>query len=637
MNPPFEKEQDVDHVRHAYDLLKPGGRLVAIMGEHCFFAYGDKCSDFRFWLRETVQGREEKLAEGSFTGAGSFNQTGVAARIVVIDKPLPDTGYEEARNTLGHTDKFPVPKPAYVEPDRMPIPEEPLITNQQIRLFDDMAKLYEPTKWHDAERFIIDVLHERIERPKQAKSDMSMALKVTPATGQRVFEIPVWPNRLEDPEFQRSVWHEIGHYFDEARIHGAHSNTQRCLTTGKYSTYRKVTLLKFKEYIQQNRKKPHLTISVNGKKFDCIDDIKKDTEISPALVEKCAISFRKGEHDIERYLTQDIELFADGFAEYVCDQDKMRREVPELVAVYDNVFSSESKLYDFWESVAEANGRMAIPENPLEPGQQVRLFDKPEITAEDVAQLFASKAVPSEQMGFDFEKAYIEPSPFPTATHCPPICPIVPEVTVAKGNIVYTPMPYQQEAYEWLKGKHYALLADELGVGKTCSAILWAADLRPALVIAPANAVINWAEKEIKGMWRPHDSVLLLDGKQDFPKKLPDWIVMSYGMMDKYLEDMKVAGFNSIIVDEAHMVKNMSAKRTQHLLNLVEPDEYEKLRIADLNGETAKVERLQKRIAKLKPIPNRLAVTGTPVYIFEMAASSSSIFKSISIYLPASQ
>ena len=203
----------------------------------------------------------------------------------------------------------------------MPIPEEPLITNQQIRLFDDMAKLYEPTKWHDAERFIIDVLHERIERPKQAKSDMSMALKVTPATGQRVFEIPVWPNRLEDPEFQRSVWHEIGHYFDEARIHGAHSNTQRCLTTGKYSTYRKVTLLKFKEYIQQNRKKPHLTISVNGKKFDCIDDIKKDTEISPALVEKCAISFRKGEHDIEQYLTQDIELFADGFAEYVCDQD----------------------------------------------------------------------------------------------------------------------------------------------------------------------------------------------------------------------------------------------------------------------------------------------------------------------------
>ena len=30
MNPPFEKFQDIDHVRHAFDLLKPGGRVVAI-------------------------------------------------------------------------------------------------------------------------------------------------------------------------------------------------------------------------------------------------------------------------------------------------------------------------------------------------------------------------------------------------------------------------------------------------------------------------------------------------------------------------------------------------------------------------------------------------------------------------------
>jgi hypothetical protein len=33
MNPPFEHLQDVEHVTHAFDLLKPGGRIVAIMGE----------------------------------------------------------------------------------------------------------------------------------------------------------------------------------------------------------------------------------------------------------------------------------------------------------------------------------------------------------------------------------------------------------------------------------------------------------------------------------------------------------------------------------------------------------------------------------------------------------------------------
>ena len=31
MNPPFTHHQDIDHVRHAYDLLDAGGVLVAIM------------------------------------------------------------------------------------------------------------------------------------------------------------------------------------------------------------------------------------------------------------------------------------------------------------------------------------------------------------------------------------------------------------------------------------------------------------------------------------------------------------------------------------------------------------------------------------------------------------------------------
>jgi 16S rRNA G1207 methylase RsmC len=30
MNPPFDHDTDIDHIRHAYRMLKPGGRLVAI-------------------------------------------------------------------------------------------------------------------------------------------------------------------------------------------------------------------------------------------------------------------------------------------------------------------------------------------------------------------------------------------------------------------------------------------------------------------------------------------------------------------------------------------------------------------------------------------------------------------------------
>src|SRR5207245_10360663 len=36
MNPPFEHGQDIDHVRHAYELLATGGRLVSIVCEGPF-------------------------------------------------------------------------------------------------------------------------------------------------------------------------------------------------------------------------------------------------------------------------------------------------------------------------------------------------------------------------------------------------------------------------------------------------------------------------------------------------------------------------------------------------------------------------------------------------------------------------
>jgi len=83
MNPPFERDQDVDHVQHAYEMLKPGGKLVAIMSEHSFFSSTKKSKEFRDWLDE--KGTSKKLPEGSFKT--SDNPTGVATRLVTITKP----------------------------------------------------------------------------------------------------------------------------------------------------------------------------------------------------------------------------------------------------------------------------------------------------------------------------------------------------------------------------------------------------------------------------------------------------------------------------------------------------------------------------------------------------------------------
>ncbi|MBA7688593.1 hypothetical protein ES703_97078 [subsurface metagenome] len=85
MNPPFEKGQDIDHVRWAYNRLKPKGMLVSIMGEGPFFRSDKKSVSFREWF-DSKNGTYEPLGHGSFQGAESFNQTGVNSRIVILAK-----------------------------------------------------------------------------------------------------------------------------------------------------------------------------------------------------------------------------------------------------------------------------------------------------------------------------------------------------------------------------------------------------------------------------------------------------------------------------------------------------------------------------------------------------------------------
>ncbi|OZB98047.1 methyltransferase [Paenibacillus sp. XY044] len=90
MNPPFEKNQDVEHVLKAYECLKDGGKIVAIMSPHWTFASDSKSVQFREWLSD--KGTTEKLPEGSFKESG----TGVNTVLVVIDKPYNNTSEQLA-------------------------------------------------------------------------------------------------------------------------------------------------------------------------------------------------------------------------------------------------------------------------------------------------------------------------------------------------------------------------------------------------------------------------------------------------------------------------------------------------------------------------------------------------------------
>ncbi len=83
MNPPFERQQDIDHVQAAFRWLKPGGRLVSVMCGNAMDRSNKKGEAFQRFF-EVHQGRTIRNPEGSFKESG----TGVNTIIVVIEKPL---------------------------------------------------------------------------------------------------------------------------------------------------------------------------------------------------------------------------------------------------------------------------------------------------------------------------------------------------------------------------------------------------------------------------------------------------------------------------------------------------------------------------------------------------------------------
>lgn len=83
MNPPFLKcgaGDQLDHVRHAFDLLKPCGRLVSVLPSSVTFRRDRRHTEFRSWYEE--HGECDKLPEGSFKTSG----TGVNTVVIYLDK-----------------------------------------------------------------------------------------------------------------------------------------------------------------------------------------------------------------------------------------------------------------------------------------------------------------------------------------------------------------------------------------------------------------------------------------------------------------------------------------------------------------------------------------------------------------------
>lgn len=136
---------------------------------------------------------------------------------------------------------------------------------------------------------------------------------------------------------------------------------------------------------------------------------------------------------------------------------------------------------------------------------------------------------------------------------------------------------YQLEGYTWLSRlaamSMGACLADDMGLGKTIEAlalILSRAGQGPTLVIAPTSVCINWVNeaRRFAPALRP-----ILFSVCDRPKVLEslapfDLVICSYGIMSNEIASLSKIEWQTLILDEAQLIKNMNTGRSQAAMSL---------------------------------------------------------------------
>lgn len=130
--------------------------------------------------------------------------------------------------------------------------------------------------------------------------------------------------------------------------------------------------------------------------------------------------------------------------------------------------------------------------------------------------------------------------------------------------------PYQKVGVAYLASKRRAILADEMGTGKTLQSLctVAATNAWPAVVVCPASLRINW-QREAQ-QWFPDKkaAVIGLGGgkKRDqeiLNAKDADIIILNYDIAKDVLPALQDAGIEpkALICDEAHYVKDLKSQR----------------------------------------------------------------------------
>ncbi len=132
-------------------------------------------------------------------------------------------------------------------------------------------------------------------------------------------------------------------------------------------------------------------------------------------------------------------------------------------------------------------------------------------------------------------------------------------------------MPHQAQMVAAAAAGHRTfLLADEPGLGKTAQALLAAqtAKAYPLLAVVPNVVKTNWAREA--GLWTPNRPATVIHGDGDTIDGFADIVIVNYEVLDRHVGWLGDLGFRSMVVDEAHFIKNKTSQRSRHVLELSE-------------------------------------------------------------------
>lgn len=132
--------------------------------------------------------------------------------------------------------------------------------------------------------------------------------------------------------------------------------------------------------------------------------------------------------------------------------------------------------------------------------------------------------------------------------------------------------PYQEEGFHWLsrlaEWEAGACLADDMGLGKTLQALailLHRANKGPALVISPVSVIPNWISETAKFAPTLKLKTLTTVNREQTLKSLEpgDLLITSYGLLQSEEKAFAKITFATIVLDEAHTIKNYTTKTSK--------------------------------------------------------------------------